>query len=113
MPNQGDAVMHPVIDLHRAEIAALCRQYGVTRLEVFGSIARGADFEPATSDADFLVDFDLRSEVPPLKRLFGFAEDMEALLGRPVDLAERRAVESSRNYIRRNRILAEAETIYG
>ena len=38
---------------------------------------------------------------------------MEALLGRPADLIEREAVEASRNFIRRRRILAEAERIYG
>ena len=35
--------MHALIDINRAEIAALCRRFGVTRLEVFGSAARGAD----------------------------------------------------------------------
>ena len=30
-------IVHQVIDRHRAEIAALCRRYEVTRLEVFGS----------------------------------------------------------------------------
>jgi len=105
--------MHRLIDQRRAEIALLCRRYGVHRLEVFGSVARGADFDPATSDADFLVDFEPESEMSPLGRLFGLAEDLEILLGRPVDLAERQAVEASRNYIRRDRILAEAEAIYG
>jgi len=42
-----------------------------------------------------------------------FKEALEALLGRPVDLVEREAVEASRNYIRRRRILTEAETVYG
>jgi predicted nucleotidyltransferase len=35
----------------------LCRRYGVRRLDVFGSAARGADFDVATSDVDFLVQF--------------------------------------------------------
>lgn len=39
----------------RAEIAALCRQYQVGRLEVFGSAARGGDFDPSRSDVDLLV----------------------------------------------------------
>ena len=91
--------MHYLIDQRRAEIALLCRRYGVRRLEVFGSAARGADFDPVASDADFLVDFEPGSEMPPLRQLFGLAEDLEALLGRPVDLAERKAVETSRNYI--------------
>lgn len=49
--------MHPEVLRHREAIAALCRRHGVARLEVFGSAARGEDFDPARSDADFLVEF--------------------------------------------------------
>ena len=34
------------IETHRGQIAGLCRRYGVKRLELFGSAARGTDFEP-------------------------------------------------------------------
>lgn len=96
----------------RDALAALCRRYGVTRLEVFGSAARGVGFDPNRSDADFLVTFS------PVARndLAAFAdlkEALENLLGRPVDLVEREAVEASRNFIRRRVILSEAETVYG
>ena len=37
--------MHALIGQHRVEIAALCRRYGVLRLDVFGSAARGPDFD--------------------------------------------------------------------
>ena len=105
--------MHALIDQHRAEIALLCNRYGVRQLEVFGSAARGTDFDPDRSDADFLVDFVPDSGLPPLQQYFGFAEELERLLGRPVDLVERDMIEASRNYIRRRRILADAETVYG
>jgi hypothetical protein len=105
--------VHHLIDQRRAEIAMLCRRYGVRRLEVFGSAARGADFDPVTSDADFLVDFEPGRDLSPLEQFFGLADALQRLLGRPVDLAERKAIEASRNYIRRNHILAEAEAIYG
>ena len=105
--------MHPLIEQHRSEIAQLCRRYAVRRLEVFGSAARGADFDPERSDADFLVDFQPASGLPPLEQFFGLAEALEQLLGRPVDLLERPAVESSRNYIRRRGILGGAEPVYG
>jgi predicted nucleotidyltransferase len=97
----------------REALATLCRRYGVTRLEVFGSAARALDFDPETSDFDFLVEFDQRIDLPSLEQLLGFAEALEKLLGRPVDLVERKAVEASRNYIRRRAILREAETVYG
>ena len=44
--------MHVAIADKKEELAAICRRYGVTRLEVFGSAARGTDFDPQTSDAD-------------------------------------------------------------
>jgi predicted nucleotidyltransferase len=88
--------MHPLIDQRRAEIAVLCHRYGVQRLEVFGSAARGDDFDPERSDADFLVVFDLVSGLSALQQFFGFADALERLLGRPVDLAERGAAEASR-----------------
>lgn len=80
--------MHQSIDRHRAEIALICRRYGVRRLEVFGSAARGTDFDLSTSDADFLVDFESINEMSPLRQFFGLAEDLGALLGRAVDLVE-------------------------
>ena len=46
--------MHATIADKKDELAELCRRYRVSRLEVFGSAARGADFDPDTSDADFL-----------------------------------------------------------
>ena len=104
--------MHALIDERRAEIAALCRRFGVTRLEVFGSAARGADFDAGRSDADFLVTFSAASR-DDLAAFVDFKEALEAALGRPVDLVEREAVEGSRNDIRRRRILVEAEAVYG
>ena len=105
--------MHHLIEQHRAEIAELCRGYAVRRLDVFGSAAREEDFDPARSDADFLVEFERESGLPPLEQFFGFAEALEQLLGRPVDLLERSALEASRNYIRRRNILAVTEPVYG
>ena len=78
--------MHAAIAEHRDKIAELCRQYGVIRLEAFGSAARALDFDPVTSDADFLVAFKPLPGLPPLRQYFGFAEALQGLLGRPVDL---------------------------
>ena len=50
--------MQPDIAEKRDALAAICRRYGVARLEVFGSGARGTDFDAARSDADFLVTFE-------------------------------------------------------
>ena len=50
--------MHPLIAQNRSAIVRVCRQHGVRRLEVFGPAARGIDFDPERSDADFLVEFE-------------------------------------------------------
>jgi predicted nucleotidyltransferase len=46
-----------LIEVHRIEIAELCRQFHALRLDVFGSAARGSDFDPARSDIDLLVTY--------------------------------------------------------
>nr|WP_204848093.1 DNA polymerase III subunit beta [Rhodopila globiformis] len=61
---------------------------------MFGSAARGVDFDPATSDAGFLVEFDRNSNLPPLQQFFGLAEALESLLDRHVDLMETGAVRN-------------------
>lgn len=64
-------------------ITALCEKHAVRKLELFGSAATGA-FDPATSDVDFVIDFlDYGPMIPD--RFFGFAEDIEQLLGRRAD----------------------------
>ena len=49
--------MHPSIEQKRSEISHRCLRYHVRRLEVIGSAARATDFDPAYSNADFLVEF--------------------------------------------------------
>lgn len=91
-------------------MVALCRRYGVERLEVFGSAADGR-FDAERSDFDFIVRF--TPEVPGLsaslgRRFVGLAEELESLLGRRVDLMTdqpirnpyfRRAVDASRRLL--------------
>ncbi|MDE0113711.1 MAG: nucleotidyltransferase domain-containing protein [Albidovulum sp.] len=78
--------MHAEIADRKDEIAEICQRHRVSRLEVFGSAARGTDFDPETSDADFLVDFHPPTVPGLFDRYFGLLEDLRAALGRPVDL---------------------------
>ena len=86
--------MHTTIADKKEELADLCQRHGVTRLEVFGSAARGTDFDPQTSDIDFLVEFRLDNQRAPLQQYFNFAEALRQTLGRPVDLVESAAVKN-------------------
>jgi len=102
--------MHADIAERKHDLIALCRRYDVARLEVFGSAARGTDFDPATSDADFLVEFKPDSRTASLEQFFDFAEALETLLGRKVDLVELSAV---RNPYIRAAIDRSREVVYG
>ncbi len=84
--------MHDAIARKQEELVALCQRYDVVRLEVFGSAARGADFDPTTSDADFLVEFDPDSNLRPFHRYFDLVEALQDVLDRSVDLLEIRTV---------------------
>ncbi|MDR3455447.1 MAG: nucleotidyltransferase domain-containing protein [Rhodoferax sp.] len=85
--------MHPVIAQHRSGISAICQRYRISRLEVFGSAARADDFNPISSDVDFLVEF--ASGAPTgLDEFFGAKTALEQLLGRGVDLVEPSAVRN-------------------
>jgi predicted nucleotidyltransferase len=85
--------MHASIAKHLPEISAICRRYGVRRLELFGSAARSADFVPGLSDADFLIEFAPDVSVD-LHRFFGFKTDLEQLLSLSVDLVEPAAIRN-------------------
>ena len=89
-------------------LKALCRQYRVAKLELFGSRARG-EARPE-SDVDLLVTF-VDGYTPGLE-FFGFANDLEALLGRPVDLLTRHVVEQDRNPYFRTGVLSDVEALY-
>ena len=78
-------------------------------LKCLARLRRGADFDPAKSDADFLVEFDKVSGLSALNQFLGFAEALKRLLGRPVDLVEASAV---RNPYVRATINRSKELIY-
>lgn len=102
-------MMHPVIAAHRDEIAALCQRFRVRRLEVFGSAARGADFDPGRSDVDLICEFEPDARCD-LIDFFDLKAAFEALLGREVDLLERGALRNP--YLIRE-IEAQRELVYG
>lgn len=74
------------------EITRLCRKYGVEYLDVFGSAVDGS-FNDKKSDVDFLVEFlDYGPGVGD--RFLNLADDLEALLGRSVDLITDRSIKN-------------------
>jgi predicted nucleotidyltransferase len=71
----------------QSEIKSLCRQFGVQRLEVFGSAASDEEFDPDRSDVDFIVEFLPNQDLGPwLKQYFALRDALAKLIGHPVDL---------------------------
>ena len=101
--------MNALMEQRRPAVAALCRQFGVERLEAFGSITR-TDFDPAKSDVDFVVRFSRPQERGYADRYLDLAESLERLFGRKVDLLTERSL---RNPILRETVARERQLIYG
>jgi predicted nucleotidyltransferase len=73
-----------VTDLQTDELRQACQAYKVKELYAFGSVVSGQ--LTATSDLDFLVQFDRSGVDGAFGQFMGFKERLESLYGRPVDL---------------------------
>ncbi len=96
------------VDEKREQILALCRQYHVRRLALFGS-GLGDDFDPRRSDLDFVVEFGPLPLGTYADTYFGLSEALERLFGRPIDLVESGSI---RNPYFRQEIESHQVTLY-
>lgn len=88
-----------------SKLADVCRRYGVKELSLFGSAVRG-EMEPG-SDIDVMVEFDPDVRIGLLK-FEALSENLEALLGRKIDLVTKRGLKA---WIR-PQVLKEARIVY-
>ncbi len=92
--------MIPEMEQHRDEIIAICEEFGLERLELFGS-AISNEFDSERSDINFLVVFPTDFDYGPWgARETELRERFERLLGRKVDLVVLKSVRSP--YVRRS-----------
>lgn len=75
-----------------SDIAAICRENDVKRLELFGSHSRN-DAQLA-SDADFVVEFNDPLRAGVFDRFLALQAGLEQLLGCPVDLLENSSIQN-------------------
>jgi hypothetical protein len=69
-----------------ASIGEICEEFGVLRLEAFGSAVEG-DFDAEVSDFDFLIQYPPGHDLGPwMAEFHKLRERLEKLLGRKVDL---------------------------
>ena len=97
------------VNVSKEKISEFCKRWKIKELALFGSVLRD-DFKP-DSDVDVLVDFEQDSG-RTLFDLVNMIDELKNIFGRNVDLLTRKAVERSRNYIRRKEILSSAEVVY-
>ena len=76
---------------HAAETAQICRTFGLRRLWLFGSAARGQD-PAAIRDLDFLVEYDDPQPGQYADACFELTERLQEAIGYPVDLVETEAI---------------------
>ena len=102
--------MVAIVEREKAALTELCRRYRVERLYLFGSAVSGR-FDEQRSDLDFLVYFVDRAPTGDYAdRYLGFAEDLERLFGRPVDLVTEQSI---RNPYFRHEVESTRQLIYG
>lgn len=96
------------LPIDEAELGAFCRRWKIAKLELFGSMLNDPS---SANDVDLLVTFtaDARWGLFEHERI---QDELAGLLGRKVDLISRRAMETSRNILRRNTILSSAVPVY-
>jgi predicted nucleotidyltransferase len=97
------------IAINQNQVSEFCRRWKICELAFFGSVLRD-DFRP-DSDVDVLASFDADAKWGLLQHA-QMREELSVLLGHPVDLVTRRAVESSDNWIRKRAILESAEVVH-
>ena len=95
------AVPALAVDLER--LREICSRYGVSRLEVFGSVSRDED----TPDSDIDVLYDLAPESRLGWDIDKLADELSELIGRPVDLVSRNSLHERL----RDDVLAEARPL--
>jgi predicted nucleotidyltransferase len=105
------AITYQRLNLTPEKLTDFCKQHQILELSLFGSILRD-DFR-ADSDIDMLVVFN-HSANPHLSLmdLVGMEYQLQDIIGREIDLIEKRSILDSDNWIRRKNILNTAQVIY-
>jgi predicted nucleotidyltransferase len=108
MPDPDEMGYAEIVVRELPTIAALCRQFRVRRLDLFGS-AVGDRFDAKRSDIDLLVEFEPMLPGGYADAYFGLREALETLFERKVDLVTEPALKNP--YLRR-RIASQKRALF-
>jgi uncharacterized protein len=93
------------IEIDREKIARFCRERGIRKLSLFGSVLRD-DFDAQRSDVDVLAEFE-----PGVRRglkFFGYGDELAGIVGHKVDFN----TEAWLSKYFRDEVVREAMPIY-
>lgn len=93
--------------INKEQIRALCPQFHVKELYLFGSALR-EDFS-GESDIDFAVRFDREGFVGSFDQYFDFKAELEKIVARPVDLV---CLPAVRNQTFREQLESTKDLVY-
>lgn len=97
------------IEVPKDKIQEFCQRWKIIEFSLFGSVLRD-DFRP-DSDVDVLVTFSSDAHWRYYD-ILDMKDELKEIFGREADVVEKRLVEKSDNYIRREHILSNLETVY-
>lgn len=106
MPQTENIPERLPISIDPDELTALCHRYGIRELALFGSVLRD-DFT-SQSDVDVLYDMGPTSAIRSLFDVGRLVGDLEELLGRRVDVANKQRLYP----VLREEILSTRRVIY-
>jgi hypothetical protein len=92
------------IDELKAIVAPVAEKYGVDKVYLFGSVARGDHDED--SDYDFCIE---KGKIRSIFTFFGFFKQMEDAIGRDIDIVTTRGVPPEIL----KKIMKESVLVYG
>ena len=104
-----DPQLEERLGISAEEIAQFCQHWNITELALFGSVLN--DRFHADSDIDILIRFEPNAR-QGLLTLAKIKHELEASIGREVDIALKESIENSENWIRRNEIFKTTQVIY-
>jgi uncharacterized protein len=100
-----DTILHDRLHVTRDAIEAFCRKWNIVEFSLFGSVLR-EDFRE-DSDVDVLVVYGEPRQYG-LERWFAIREEIEQLLGRKVDLIQKKLLKnpySRANILKTHRVV--------
>jgi len=96
-------------EIQESKLNSICKRYSLIEVALIGSVLR-EDFNNK-SDIDLLIEFSPDNGFS-LFDLVELKEEFEKLFSREVDIVSKRAIEKSKNNLRKKAILENYKVIY-